>query len=42
MDSLRIAQKDAGSYDSLLAHEVRNPLTNIDLSVEMLLAGVTD
>jgi len=42
MNPLKIAQKESGAYDSLLAHEVRNPLTNIDLSMEMLLAGVTD
>jgi signal transduction histidine kinase len=40
MNPLKIAQKEAGKYDSLLAHEVRNPLTNIDLSIEMLLSGV--
>ncbi len=42
MNPLTIAQKDAGDYDSLLAHEVRNPLTNIDLAMEVLLAGVKD
>jgi signal transduction histidine kinase len=42
MNPLNIAQKESGAYDSLLAHEVRNPLTNIDLSMEMLLGGVTD
>jgi nitrogen-specific signal transduction histidine kinase len=42
MNPLKIAQKDAGPYDSLLAHEVRNPLTNIDLAMEVLLAGVKD
>ena len=42
MNPLKIARKDAGPYDSLLAHEVRNPLTNIDLSMEMLLGGVTE
>ena len=41
MNPLKIAQKESGAYDSLLAHEVRNPLTNIDLSMEILLAGVT-
>jgi len=41
MNPLKIAQKESAAYDSLLAHEVRNPLTNIDLSMEILLAGVT-
>ena len=40
MNPLKIAQKESGAYDFLLAHEVRNPLTNIDLAMEMLLAGV--
>ncbi len=42
MNPLKIAQKESGAYDSLLAHEVRNPLTNIDLAMEYLLAGVKD
>jgi|GEM_PF-2509287 len=42
MNPLKIAQKESGAYDSLLAHEVRSPLTNVDLSMEILLAGVTD
>ena len=42
MNPLNIVQKESGNYDSLLAHEVRNPLTNIDLSIAMLLDGVTD
>ena len=42
MNPLKIAQKESGPYDFLLAHEVRNPLTNIDLSIEMLLSGVKD
>jgi signal transduction histidine kinase len=42
MNSFKIAQKESGAYDSLLSHEVRNPLTNIDLALEFLLAGVKD
>jgi signal transduction histidine kinase len=42
MNPLKIVQKEAGPYDSLLAHEVRNPLTSIDLSIEMLLSGIKD
>jgi signal transduction histidine kinase len=42
MNPLKIAQKEAGPYDSLLAHEVRNPLTNIDLSIKMLLSGIKE
>jgi signal transduction histidine kinase len=42
MNPLNIAQKESGAYDSLLAHETRNPLTNINLSIETLLAGVMD
>jgi len=42
MNPLKIAQKGSGAYDSLLAHEVRNPLTNIDLAMEYLLAGIKD
>jgi signal transduction histidine kinase len=42
MNPLKIAQKEASAYDSILAHEIRNPLTNIDLSLEMLLSGVKD
>ncbi len=39
---LKIAQKQSGAYDSLLAHEGRNPLTNIGLALEFLLKGVKD
>jgi hypothetical protein len=35
MNPLKIARKNDGSYYSLPAHELRNPLTNIDLSMEM-------
>ena len=42
MNPLNIAQKESGAYDSLLAHEVRNPLTNIDLAMEYLLKGIKD
>ena len=42
MNPLKISQKQSGNYDSLLAHEVRNPLTNIALAMETLLAGVKD
>ena len=40
MNPLKIAQTTSGPYDSLLAHEVRNPLTNINLAMEFLLADV--
>jgi hypothetical protein len=36
MNSLKIAQKEAGPYDSLLANGMRNPLTNIELSIKIL------
>jgi nitrogen-specific signal transduction histidine kinase len=42
MNPVKLAQHKSGAYDSLLAHEVRNPLTNIDLAIEYLLAGVKD
>jgi len=42
MNPLKIAQQESGAYDSLLVHEVRNPLTSIDLAMEYLLAGVKD
>jgi signal transduction histidine kinase len=42
MNPLKIAQPAAGPYNSMLAHEVRNPLTSIDLSIAMLLSGIKD
>ena len=36
------AQKQPGRYESLLAHEVRNPLTNITLAAELLVADVAE
>jgi len=38
----KIAQKKATPFASALAHEVRNPLTNINLAVEMLQATLKD
>ncbi|HMH22850.1 MAG TPA: HAMP domain-containing sensor histidine kinase [Puia sp.] len=38
----KILSDDCAKYISALAHEVRNPLTNINLSVEMLDAGIKD
>lgn len=37
-----IAQDHPTSFALALAHEVRNPLANIDLSVEILERGITD
>ena len=34
------AQKEPGVYELLLAHEVRNPLTNITLAAELLVADI--
>jgi signal transduction histidine kinase len=38
----KIAQEKATPFASALAHEVRNPLTNINLAVEMLKATLKD
>ncbi len=38
----KIVQKQSGQYASALAHEVRNPLSNINLAVEMLKSMISN
>jgi signal transduction histidine kinase len=42
MSKLVIVQKQPGQFASALAHEVRNPLSNINLAVEMLKTTTRD